>query len=62
MRYWIVKMSKVVKNRDPSWRWRHALGHKVVVSKKKYTRKKGKLKKEIMDNCTQGESKDVQDN
>ena len=51
-------MSKVIKNRDPNWRWRHALGHKVVVSKKKYNRKKVKpIKKPIY-----GESKDVQDN
>ena len=25
--------------RDPAWRWRRALGHKVVKSRKLYTRK-----------------------
>lgn len=25
--------------RDAAWRWRHALGHKVVKSRKVYTRK-----------------------
>jgi len=53
-------MSKVVKKRDPNWKWRHALGHKVVVSKKRYTRKKGKPTKKIMYDYI-GESKNVQD-
>jgi len=28
-----------MKRRDPAWRWRQALGHKIVKSKKAYTRK-----------------------
>ena len=60
MSYWIIKMSKVVKKRDPNWKWRRALGHKVVVSKKRYTRKKGKPTKKIMYDYI-GESKNVQD-
>ena len=28
-----------MKKRDPSWRWRRALGHKIVRDKTRYTRK-----------------------
>ena len=33
------KKRKAVKQRDPSWRTRHALGHKVEIDPKAYTRK-----------------------
>ena len=36
------KMNKniVLKKRDTNWRWRHALGFKLIPSKKVYSRKK----------------------
>lgn len=44
----------VLKKRDTNWRWRHALGFKLIPSKKVYSRKKStKLTKDM---------KDVQDN
>jgi hypothetical protein len=33
------KKRKAVKQRDPSWQLRHALGHKVEIDPKAYTRK-----------------------
>ena len=33
------KKRKAIKQRDPSWRMRHALGHKVEANPKAYTRK-----------------------
>ena len=33
------KKGKTIKQRDPSWRTRHALGHKVEGNPKAYTRK-----------------------
>ena len=33
------KKRKAVKQRDPSWQLRHALGHKVEANPKAYTRK-----------------------
>ena len=34
------KKRKAVKQRDPSWQLRHALGHKVEPNPKAYTRKR----------------------
>ena len=34
------KKRKVIKQRDPSWRMRRALGHKVEANPKAYTRKR----------------------
>ena len=33
------KKHKVIKQRDPSWRMRHALGHKVEANHKAYIRR-----------------------
>ena len=35
--------TRIIKSRDPHWRFRRALGHKVVSNKKAYSRK-GKAK------------------
>ena len=40
------KKRKVIKQRDPSWRMRHALGHKVEPNPKAYTRKPKHLKED----------------
>ena len=34
------KSSKRIKQRDPSWKLRHALGHKVEPDKKRYIRRR----------------------
>ena len=37
------KDTRIIKQRDPHWKFRRALGHKIVRSKKAYSRK-GKIK------------------
>ena len=37
----------IVKQRDPSWKMRHALGHKVERNKKRYNRNRLKLEELI---------------
>ncbi|MEE2746499.1 MAG: hypothetical protein VX617_06425 [Pseudomonadota bacterium] len=42
-------MKRVFKKRDPSWRLRRSLGHKVEPNPKAYTRKKKHVQKDILE-------------